>query len=110
MISTRAGAGTAAAVPGGPAEGDTAMKPPEDDMIRWVLATIAVVVCLASPARADEVLFVNGDRLTGAITQAVGGKLTIKSDTVGEVTVDLSKVKTFSTAQPVQLQSATRRC
>ena len=72
-------------------------------MIRWVLATIAVVVCLASPARADEVLFVNGDRLTGTITQAVGGKLTIKSDTAGEVTVDLSKVKTFSTAQPVQL-------
>jgi putative salt-induced outer membrane protein YdiY len=79
------------------------MKPREDDMIRWVLAAFAVVVCLASPARADEVLFVNGDRLTGTIVQAVGGKLTVKSDTVGEVTVDLSKVKTFSTAQPVQL-------
>ena len=58
---------------------------------------------LAAPAHADEVLFVNGDRLTGTIIQAVGGKLTVKSDTVGEVTVDLSKVKTFSTAQPIQL-------
>lgn len=73
-------------------------------MVRWVLAAIAVVVLLVDPARADEVLFVNGDRLTGTIVHAVGGKLTIKSDTVGAVTVDLAKVKTFSTVQPVQLQ------
>lgn len=72
-------------------------------MGRWVLATIAMLVLLVDPVRADEVLFVNGDRLTGTITHAVGGKLTVKSDTVGVVTVDLAKVKTFSTVQPVQL-------
>jgi len=50
------------------------------------------------------VLFTNGDRVTGTINQGAGGQLVIKSETVGEVKVDMSKVKTFSTTQPVRLQ------
>ncbi len=68
------------------------------------LAGLAIVTGLLGTAGADEVLFTNGDRITGTITQGAGGQLTIKSDTVGEVKVDLSKVKTFSTAQPVRVQ------
>lgn len=55
-------------------------------------------------ARADEILFTNGDRLTGTITRAVGGKMTIKTEAAGAVTVDMSKVQTFSTEGRVRLQ------
>ena len=75
---------------------------------RSALAALAIATCLAGTAGADEVLFTNGDRITGMITQGAGGQLTIKSDTVGEVKVDMSKVKTFSTTQPVRVQVARR--
>jgi hypothetical protein len=59
----------------------------------------------AGAAAADEVLFLNGDRLTGKIISATGGKLTIKTEAAGELTVDLTKVKTFSTDEPVTLKT-----
>lgn len=69
-----------------------------------VLFVVAALVFITlRPALADEIVFANGDRLTGTITQAAGGKVTIKTDVAGEVTVELAKVKTFSTTAPVQL-------
>ena len=64
----------------------------------------ALWLATAGPAAADEVLFLNGDRLTGTIVQAAAGKLTIKTETVGEVRVDLAKVKTFSTEAPIVIR------
>jgi hypothetical protein len=65
----------------------------------------AIWLILVGTAAADEVLFLNGDRLTGKIVGAAGGKLTIKTESVGEVTVDLAKVKTFSTDDPVVIKA-----
>jgi putative salt-induced outer membrane protein YdiY len=63
---------------------------------------LAVIVLLAPlPALADEVLLLNGDRLTGKIIRATGGKIVLKTDAAGEITIDLSKVKTFSTDEPI---------
>ena len=62
---------------------------------------LILVLSPAGPARGDEVLFLNGDRLSGKILKAVSGKLTIKTEGAGDVTVDMSKVKTFSTDAPV---------
>lgn len=71
----------------------------------WRALTSALVAALllavAAPALADEILFLNGDRLTGKIVGAEGGKLTVKTDGAGEVTVDLAKVRTFSTDEPI---------
>jgi putative salt-induced outer membrane protein YdiY len=67
--------------------------------------TLALSLVAASPAVADEILFLNGDRLTGKIVGGEGGKLTIKTDSAGDVTVDLSKVKTFSTDEPITLKT-----
>jgi putative salt-induced outer membrane protein YdiY len=64
---------------------------------------LILVLAPVGPARADEVLFLNGDRLTGKILKATSGKLTIKTEGAGEVVVDMSKVKTFSTDTPVEL-------
>ncbi len=64
---------------------------------------LALCCAIGSPALADEVLFSNGDRLTGTIVSATDGKLTIKSAVAGEVTVDMAAVKTFSTDKAIEL-------
>jgi hypothetical protein len=71
------------------------------------LTTAVTLVCalaLAGTAAATEVIFLNGDRLTGKIVSAAGGKLILKTERAGDVTIDLSKVKTFSTDEPVDLR------
>lgn len=66
---------------------------------------LALSLALAGPVAADEILFLNGDRLTGKIGSADGGKLMIKTENAGDVTVDLAKIKTFSTDEPIVLKS-----
>jgi putative salt-induced outer membrane protein YdiY len=85
----------------------TALEDKETSMsIRRIVMILAVLSLGASPALADEVIFLNGDRLTGKILSAAAGKLVIKTDAAGEVTIDLSKVKTFSTDEPVVVRKA----
>jgi putative salt-induced outer membrane protein YdiY len=50
---------------------------------------------------ADEIVFTNGDRITGKIDHAVDGKLVLTSDMAGKVTVELSKIQTFSTDEAI---------
>lgn len=66
-----------------------------------VAVILTVLSLLPAPGAADEVIFLNGDRLTGKIVSAAAGKLVLKTDAAGEVTIDLGKVKTFSTDEPV---------
>src|SRR5262249_15598573 len=68
-----------------------------------IAASILMVLC-AAIARADEVIFNNGDRLTGKIEMMDGGKMKIKSKIAGEVTVKMEDVKTFSSDEPVTLK------
>ena len=63
-------------------------------------AAAALVFLVAATASADEVRFKNGDRLTGTITSAEGGKLKITTKVAGDVTVDFKDVDTFSTDKP----------
>src|SRR6476620_6480359 len=67
-------------------------------------ALACVLCCAASAALADEIRFKNGDRLTGTITEADGGKLKISSKVAGDVTVDLKDVETFSTDAPLDVK------
>jgi putative salt-induced outer membrane protein YdiY len=69
------------------------------------IASLLLLLMLAAPAAADEILFLNGDRLSGKITSAAGGKVTIKTETAGEVSVDMAKIRTFSTDEPIILKS-----
>src|SRR5258706_14680214 len=73
--------------------------------LRLLACALTLSLVVAGPAAADEILFLNGDRLSGKIVSADGGKLTIKSETAGEVTVDLAKVKTFSTDEPIVIKT-----
>ena len=55
--------------------------------MRLVLAcTLLLLVGLIQTVSADEVIFKNGDRLSGTITQGAGGKVTIKTEAAGDVT------------------------
>ena len=74
--------------------------------MRTLSFALAIAVLLAVPlaGAADEVIFLNSDRLTGKVVSAVGGKPVLKTEAAGDVTVDLTKVKTFSTDAPVQVQ------
>src|SRR5258707_7428844 len=73
--------------------------------LRLLACVLTLSLVVAGPAAADEILFLNGDRLSGKIVSADGGKLTIKSETAGVVTVDLAKVKTFSTDEPIVIKT-----
>ena len=69
----------------------------------FTLALVALAAVVSS-LRADEVIFNNGDKLTGTVLSADGGKLKIKTAVAGEVTVDLKDVKTFTTDETLQIQ------
>jgi hypothetical protein len=47
--------------------------------------------------KSDVIVFTNGDQLTGTMERGVGDSVVFKSDTVGEITVPMSKVKELRT-------------
>jgi hypothetical protein len=57
----------------------------------------------AAPAKADAdvLLFTDGERLTGHFVKSSGSSLTFKSDALGEITVDWSKVKELQSSAKV---------
>jgi putative salt-induced outer membrane protein len=74
------------------------------DLLCVRAALAFILCCAASAALADEIRFKNGDRLTGTVTEAEGGKLKISSKVAGDVTVDLKDVETFSTDAPLDVK------
>src|SRR4051794_23439989 len=68
---------------------------------RRLLATL-ILLLIPSLAAADEVIFKNGDRLTGTIKSVDGKKLKIDTKVAGVVEVKLDDVQTFSTDSAVQ--------
>ncbi len=53
----------------------------------------AVAQSAAATPKSDVIVFTNGDQLTGTIERGVGDSIMFKSDTAGEITVPLSKIK-----------------
>lgn len=47
----------------------------------------------AAAPKADVIVFTNGDQLTGTVERGVDDSIVFKSDTAGEITVPLSKIK-----------------
>jgi putative salt-induced outer membrane protein YdiY len=70
-------------------------------MRRQILVLVFCLLFCVRSIHADELIFTNGDRLTGKIDHLLEGKLVFKSDVIGEVTIDVSKIQTFSTDDPV---------
>jgi uncharacterized protein DUF481 len=71
---------------------------------RFMLALCAAITALSLHARADEIQFTNGDKLTGTIVKLKDGKLGFKSNMAGAIDVNWSDVATLSSDTPVTLQ------
>jgi putative salt-induced outer membrane protein YdiY len=67
----------------------------------WFSALCLVGLC--STLYADQVFLKNGDRLTGQIVRMTDGKLIFLSQVLGEVTVNLTDIQTFSSNEPVEV-------
>jgi hypothetical protein len=57
-----------------------------------------LILLLAIPALADQVVLKNGDRLTGSITKSDGKQLVIKTDYAGDVTVKFDAIQSITSA------------
>ena len=66
-----------------------------------ILILLVCLVLFAQSSLGDEILLKNGDRLTGKIDHLVVGKLVLKSEIAGDVTVDISNIQTFSSDAPI---------
>jgi len=72
-------------------------------MLQRATIILAILLATGAGAFADEVVFTNGDRLTGRIERMTEGKLTIATVVAGSITVDMNQVQTFRTDTPVLL-------
>src|SRR5271156_3937892 len=70
---------------------------------RRVISFSLALAVSAGLAKADKVVFNNGDTVTGTITSADGGKIVFNSPTLGTLNIDMKDVQTFSTDEPVHL-------
>ena len=59
---------------------------------------VGLLLLLAIPALADQVVLKNGDRLTGSITKSDGKELVIKTDYAGDVTVKFDAIQSITSA------------
>jgi putative salt-induced outer membrane protein YdiY len=64
---------------------------------------VVCVVALTTTIQADEIHFKNGDRLSGEILRLTEGKLVLKSETAGEVTLNLADIQTFSSESALSI-------
>src|SRR5687768_10620320 len=70
-------------------------------------AFLLVMLCAASSGQAGEVIFKNGDRLSGDVVKLPDGKVRIKSVFAGEVVVDMSHVASVVGDAPATTTAAT---
>ena len=68
-----------------------------------ILIVLASLVLCAQICHGDEIHLKNGDRISGKIQHLVDGKLTIKADVAGTVTVALSDIQTLSSDEPIEV-------
>ena len=68
--------------------------------MKTIAAALFLTCALGIPAHADTVVFKNGDKLTGTLVEIQAGNLKLKSDVLGDVTVPMAKVQTFSVDKP----------
>lgn len=76
-------------------------RSPARFIFRWVLGAVLLTPISALAA---EVVFLNGDRLTGKIVSVLDGELVLETDGAGEVTINLKKVRSISSDEPVKVR------
>ena len=64
----------------------------------WAMAAVILV-----PAHADVIYFKNGDQLQGTLVSMQDGKLVFNANVIGDITVDMAKVRSFATDSETEL-------
>jgi len=70
-----------------------------------IVLAFALIAGSSISSRGDEVLFKNGDRITGKVVSVAEGKMIIDSKLAGTITVDMAEVKTFTTDAPIAVRT-----
>jgi hypothetical protein len=70
-----------------------------------IAASTWILTGLASFASADEIVFTNGDRLSGKVVRLVGGTLTLDSPLLGKVELEATTIETFSTTESIEIHT-----
>jgi hypothetical protein len=65
------------------------------------------VLWLPGTTLGDELIFKNGDRLTGTLISAVAGKLTFDSRVVGKVTASVGELESLTTDEEIEIHLKT---
>lgn len=65
---------------------------------------ILAILLFASALFADQVVLKNGDTITGSIVKKDGGKLTIKTEFLGEVTMPWGAVRSVRSDEPLTVE------
>lgn len=68
-----------------------------------IASLLITLFVFASQAFADQIVLKNGDRLTGTIVKSDGKTIVLKSDMVGEVSIELDNVENITADKPLYL-------
>jgi hypothetical protein len=74
-------------------------------MRRASLIGIATIALICPQLFADQVVFKNGDRLTGTIVDSDGKTLTLKSAFAGEVKIQWDAIQEITSDEPVYVSA-----
>jgi hypothetical protein len=69
----------------------------------YFLATLAFMCAAASFCSADEIILINGARLPGKLVNINNEKVTFKLELIGVINVDISKIESITTDEPVEI-------
>src|SRR5262245_63656743 len=72
-------------------------------MTKVAMFLLAAFTLLHAPLFADTVKLKNGDRITGKVVNLLEGKLTIKTDAMGEIKIDVAQIDTIATDEPLSI-------
>jgi hypothetical protein len=67
--------------------------------MRYCTHLVILLALFSTPLRGGVVEFKNGDRLTGSLQRVVDGKLTLSTETIGDVAIPLNKMKSFNSGK-----------
>ncbi len=69
--------------------------------MKLAFTSLLAFFCLASVVQADVVTLKNGDRVTGTLVTIKGGTLQLKSEILGDLSIPMAKVATYTVDKPV---------
>lgn len=68
-----------------------------------LLVVLTSITMVALPLWADQIVLKNGDRITGTVTKSDDKTLVLKTDSMGDVTIQLTSIDMISSNEPLHV-------